>query len=66
MLVLLAAADKGLLEREARQSFFAVRLWGAGDLVGAICRNYEQLLKQIQNDIPLETMWTLVRDDGDL
>ena len=53
------------LEREARQSFFTVRLWGAGDFVDAIGRNYERLPEQIQNDIPLERVWTLVRDDSE-
>ena len=69
-------ADQGLLvswggftrdlEREARHSFFSVRLWQADDLVNAICRNYDRLSKQIQNEIPLEGIWTLVRDDGEL
>ena len=69
-------ADQGLLvswggftrdlEREARQGFFTVRLWHADDLVSAVCRNYERLSEQIQNDIPLERVWTLVRGDGDL
>ena len=53
------------LVREARQSFFTVRLWGADDFVDAICRNYERLPEQIQNDIPLERVWTLVRDDSE-
>ena len=67
-------ADQGLLvcwggftralEREARQSFFKVRLWRADNLVSAIYRAYEQLPKQIQAEIPLERLWTLVRDDG--
>ena len=52
------------LEREARQHFFSVRLWRAGDLVNAICRNYDRLPEQIQNDIPLERIWTLVGDDS--
>ena len=65
-------ADRGLLvswggftrdvEREARQGFFSVRLWHADDLVDAICRNYERLPEHIQNEIPLERVWTLVRD----
>ena len=53
------------LEREARQSFFTVRLWSAADFVNAICRNYERLPEQVQNDIPLERVWTLVRDDSE-
>ena len=67
-------ADQGLLvcwggftralEREARQSFFKVRLWRADNLVSAIYRAYEQLPEQIQAEIPLERIWTLVRDDS--
>ena len=69
-------ADRGLLvswggftrdlEREARQGYFTVRLWRADDLVSAICLNYERLSKQIQNEIPLERVWTLVGDEGAL
>ena len=67
-------ADQGLLvcwggftsalEREARQSFFRVRLWNANDLVSAIYRTYEHLPEQIQAEVPLEQIWTLVRDDS--
>ena len=69
-------ADQGLLVSwggftrdlmvEARQSYFTVRLWEANDLVNAICRNYGQLPEQIQNEIPLERVWTLVGDQGAL
>ena len=69
-------ADQGLLvswggftsaaEREARQSFFTVRLWRADDFVNAIFRNYERLPEQIANEIPLERVWMLVRGDGEL
>ncbi len=52
------------LEQEARQGFFTVRLWYADDLVKAICRNYERLSEQIQAEIPLERVWTLVRDES--
>ena len=68
-------ADQGLLvcwggftsalEREGRQSFFKVRLWNANDLVSAIYETYEHLPEQIQAEIPLERIWTLVRDDGE-
>ncbi len=68
-------ADQGLLvswggftsslEREARQSFFSVRLWTAGDLVDALCRNYGQLPETVQKEIPLERVWMLVQDQAD-
>ena len=53
------------LEREAKQDFFAVRLWHAGDLVSAIYRTYENLPEQIQAEIPLERVWMLVHDKDD-
>ncbi len=66
-------ADQGLLvswggftsstRREARQSFFKVRLWDANDLIHAVYQSYERLSEQIRADIPLERVWTLVRDD---
>ena len=69
-------ADQGLLvnwggftsaaEKEARQSFFTVRLWRADDFVRALFRNYEHLPEQIANEIPLERIWTLVRGDDEL
>ncbi len=68
-------ADRGLLvswggftsaaEREARQSFFTVRLWGADDFVNAFFRNYDRLPEQIASEIPLERIWTLVRSDDE-
>lgn len=68
-------ADQGLLvswggftssaEREARQSFFTVRLWGADDFVKAFLRNYEQLPEEFASEIPLERIWTLVRSDDE-
>ncbi len=67
-------ADQGLLvcwggftralQREARQGFFTVRLWHADDLVSAIYRNYDRLSEQVQAEIPLERVWTLVRDES--
>ena len=68
-------ADRGLLvswggftrdlKREARHSFFSVRLWHAYDLVDGVCLNYDRLSEQIQSEIPLERIWTLVRDEGE-
>jgi restriction system protein len=66
-------ADQGLLVcwggfntavlREARLSFFAVRLWNASDLVAAVLRNYESLSKELQTELPLKRLWALVLED---
>ena len=53
----------GPVEREARQSYFSLRLWTANDLLDAIYRHYDQLPEDIRTAIPLNQIWTLVRGD---
>ncbi|WP_419862444.1 restriction endonuclease [Candidatus Poriferisodalis sp.] len=65
-------ADQGLLvawggvnqpaRREMRSQFFRVRVWDADDLLEAVFRNYDQLDKELQAELPLKRMWTLVED----
>jgi restriction system protein len=66
-------ADEGLLvcwggfnqivQKEARLSFFSVRLWDADDLLAAIQRNYERLPEELRKEIPLKRIWTLVLEE---
>ena len=66
-------ADHGLImswsgfnkeaKKEARESFFTIRLWDAHDLLDAVCRNYDRLPDKIRAKIPLKQVWTLVQDD---
>lgn len=66
-------ADHGLLvswggvtqevQREARQSYFAVRVWQSGDLIDAVLRNYDRLSEQIRSELPLKRTWTLVLEE---
>jgi len=51
------------LMREARQSFFSIRLWEAADVVEAIYENYDQLPDNIKAELPLERVWMLVIND---
>lgn len=51
--------------REARQGYFAVRLWDASALVNAIYRTYDKLPEEIQADLPLKRVWTLVPEEDD-
>jgi restriction system protein len=67
-------AEQGLLvcwggfnrpvQQESRQGHFSVRLWDSSDLVEAIYRNYEQLPAEIQAELPLKRVWTLVPEDA--
>jgi len=66
-------AEQGLLvswggftknvEREARQSFFNVRLWDADDFVEAIFKNYDKLSDNIKAELPLKRLWALVVEE---
>ncbi len=65
-------ADRGLVVswggfkssvlREARQHYFTIRLWDAGDIVSAIQKNYERLPSELQAELPLKQIWTLVQE----
>ncbi len=68
-------ADQGLLvcwggfnkavATESKQGHFTVRLWDSRDVVEAIYRNYEKLPAEIQAELPLKRVWTLVGESGD-
>lgn len=66
-------AEQGLLvswggfnktvEKEARLSFFSVRLWDADDLIEAVLKNYDHLPEELQNELPLKRIWALVIEE---
>jgi restriction system protein len=56
------AGFKDSVIREARQLFFDVRLWDAGDLVAALQSNYSRLPENIQAELPLKRIWLLVEE----
>jgi len=70
------SAERGLLvswggfnravDREARSSFFQVRLWDSEKLVKAIYRNYDKLPEEIQTELPLKRVWVIVHDDSQI
>ena len=53
----------GPARSEAKQCYFNTRLWDANDVVQAIYASYGNLAEEIQAEIPLKQVWTLVRDD---
>ncbi len=66
-------ADRGLLVSwggfkrsvldEARKLFFEIRLWDADDLIAALSDCYGQLPEDLQAELPLKRVWTLVPDE---
>lgn len=65
-------ADQGLLVawggvtrttlREQRDQFFRVRVWNAEDLMDAVFRNYDKFDEELQAELPLKQVWTLIED----
>ncbi len=65
-------ADQGLLvawggvnktaRREMRGQFFRVRVWDADDLIEAVFRNHHKLDTELQAQLPLKRVWTLVQE----
>jgi restriction system protein len=66
-------ADQGLLvswsgfkdtvHREARRTFFQIRLWDASDIMRAIQDNYEMLPDEIKAELPLKRVWVYVNEE---
>lgn len=51
--------------REARQSFFKLRLWDSNDVINNLVSVYDQLPDLVKSDIPLQRVWALVPQDSD-
>jgi restriction system protein len=54
-----------VVQAEAKQGYFSVRLWESTDLVEAIYLNYEQLPAEIKAELPLKRVWMLVMEEQD-
>jgi len=53
------------VRNEARQQMFKIRLWDQTDLVQAIYRTYDRLDPEIQAELPLKHIWTLVHEEDE-
>jgi len=53
------------VKNEARQQMFKIRLWDQSDIVQAIYRTYDRLDPEIQAELPLKHIWTLVREENE-
>ncbi|PKL49804.1 MAG: restriction endonuclease [Planctomycetes bacterium HGW-Planctomycetes-1] len=46
----------------ARQDFFEIRIWDAGDVVENVLRYYESFPEEIKAELPLKRIWVLVQE----
>jgi restriction system protein len=53
---------KNSVYQEARQKYFQIRVWDAGDLVEALLAYYDHLSEDVQAELPLKRIWTLVQE----
>ena len=49
-------------DQEARRNFFKIRLWDPDKLISQLVSVYDKLPEDIQKDLPLKRIWTLVQD----
>lgn len=48
---------------EARRLYFEIRLWDSGHLVESLAEQYDQLPEDLQAELPLKRIWTLVPEE---
>lgn len=48
---------------ESRQHFFDTRLWDAGDVIEMLLANYDRLPPDLQAELPLKRIWTIVPEE---
>ncbi|MHB8423181.1 MAG: restriction endonuclease [Leptospirales bacterium] len=63
LLVSWSGFKKSLTTKEIAKHFFGVRFWNGGDLIRMILAHYDKFPKEIQAELPLKRIWTLVPDD---
>jgi len=54
---------RGTVEREATRQYFKIRLWDADAVVQKVQEHYNQLPADIQAELPLKRIWTLVLEE---
>jgi restriction system protein len=54
---------KDSVVKEARGSFFRVRLWNSDDLLEQLFWNYERLPEDVRAALPLKRIWALAREE---
>jgi restriction system protein len=48
---------------EVRRLYFEIRLWDGEDLVDRVLENYDRLPDEVQAELPLKRIWTLVPEE---
>lgn len=54
------------LEAEGKRLFFKIRLWDSSDLLSNLFDIYPKLSPELQNELPLKQIWTLVENPAEV
>ncbi len=54
---------KDSVYKEARKSFFEIRLWSADDLIERLLAVYDKLSDDLRAELPLKRVWMLVNEE---
>ena len=49
---------------EARRLFFEIRMWDSDAVIDKLQETYDRLPADLQVEIPLQRVWTLLPDEG--
>ncbi len=55
---------KSTVRKEHLQDYFQLRLWTSDDLLAALLEHYERLPVELQAEIPLKRIWTLIPEEA--
>jgi len=49
--------------KEARDDFFEIRIWDAGELLNTVFKYYDKFDDELKAELPLKRIWALVMEE---
>ena len=65
LLVSWSGFKKSLTPKELSKHFFGVRFWDGDELIQNVLSSYEKFSKDLQSELPLKKIWTLIPEDAE-
>ncbi|MBN1233979.1 MAG: restriction endonuclease [Candidatus Coatesbacteria bacterium] len=54
------------VKKEAKKSFFKIRLWELNDIFEAVLKNYEKFSEDLKTELPLQRIWILSEKEEEI
>jgi len=65
LLVSWSGFKKSLTAKEISKHFFGVRFWDGEELIRILLVHYDKFSKDLQSELPLKKIWTLIPEDSE-